>query len=118
MNRIGIVFGLSLIGWSSSLAQTGPPTMEILTRVTEIRSPKASGSVFSIDVDNREYWITAKHVLTGAAHPPYGSIDARSVTVQVRKIDGPGIQWITVQFSVLDPGKDIDIVAGGPSLRV
>jgi hypothetical protein len=30
---------------------------------------KEIGTIFSIDVDGREYWITAKHILTGARHP-------------------------------------------------
>jgi hypothetical protein len=71
-----------------------------------IESPTSRGTAFSLDVDEREYWITAKHVLTGAEHPPYGSI--KSKTAQLKILQGQ--QWITVDFSVLDPGEDIDIV--------
>ena len=69
------------------------------------------GTVFSLDVDNREYWITAKHVLTGAEHPPYGSVARNPERLKLLS----GQEWLTVDFAVLDPGEDIDIVVLAPS---
>lgn len=92
-------------------AQSAAPTTGIFTRVLMVKSQYGSGSIFSIDVDNREYWITAKHILTGAEHPPYGSISKKSVSLRLLNPSVPGRQWILVNFSIIDPGKDIDIVA-------
>jgi hypothetical protein len=78
--------------------------------MTMIESRYGRGSAFSIDVDQREYWITAKHVLTGASHPPYGFITAKSASLRVLDPGGQEEKWVPVTFSVLDPGKDIDIV--------
>ena len=75
-----------------------------------VESQDGRASTFSIDVDNREYWITAKHVLTGAKHPPYGSVTAKSVSLKLLNPGGEGLEWIPVTFSVIDTGPDIDIV--------
>jgi hypothetical protein len=96
-------------------AQPAMPTLNLLGRVLMVKSPvvAATGTIFSIDVDHREYWITAKHIVTGAEHPPYGSITAKDVTLSILNQvadSAPGMQWLSEKFSVIDPGKDIDIV--------
>src|ERR1035437_8924420 len=96
------------------LAQPAPPTYNVLTRILMVESQHGRGSISAIDVDNREYWITAKHVLTGAEHPPYGAIPAKTVSLQLLNPGGEGQQWIPVTFSVIDPGPDIDIVVLAP----
>ena len=63
---------------------------------------------------DREYWVTAKHILTGAEHPLYGSITAKSGSLRLLNPGGEGQQWIPVTFSVIDPGRDIDIVVLAP----
>ena len=93
-----------------AVAQPAAPTNGILTRMLMVESQYGRASTFSIDVDGREYWITAKHVLTGAKHPPYGSVTAKSVPLKLLNPGGDGLQWIPVIFSVIDPGPDIDIV--------
>jgi len=75
-----------------------------------VQSSYGRASIFSIDVDNREYWITAKHVLTGAKHPPYGSITTKSATLQILNPDAETEQWRSIPFSVVDTGENIDIV--------
>jgi len=90
------------------------PTTNVFTRVLMVESQYGKGSVFSIDVDKREYWITAKHILTGAEHPPYGSVTAKSVSLQVLDPGSPGEKWIPITFSVIDAGVDIDIVVLAP----
>lgn len=92
-------------------AQSSPPTFNVITRITMVESSYFRGSAFSIDVDQREYWITAKHILTGAEHPPYGSVAANSFELRVLDPGGEGERWLPVKFLVIDPGKDIDIVA-------
>ena len=97
-------------------AQPAMPTVNLLGRVLMVKSPAvaATGTIFSIDVDHREYWITAKHVLTGAEHPPYGFIEAKDITLSILNPEAdsstPGMKWLSEKFYVIDPGKDIDIV--------
>jgi hypothetical protein len=74
--------------------------------------------MFSIDVDGREYWLTVKHILTGAKHPPYGTIAAKTVSLSVLDPTNPDVKWDTYKFTVIDPGKDIDIVALAPDKRI
>jgi hypothetical protein len=91
-------------------AQSAMPTTNILFRVLMVRSQFDYGTIFSIDVDQREYWITAKHILTGAKHPPYGSVDSHTVTLKILSPDASHETWLPETFSVIDPGKDIDII--------
>ena len=72
---------------------------------------KDGGTIFSIDVDEREYWITAKHIITGAKHPPYGTVEAKTVVLQILPQIDASKDWIPVTFTVIDPGRDVDIVA-------
>jgi trypsin-like peptidase len=95
---------------ASALFAQSPPTNNILTRTVMIQSRYGRGSAFSIDVDQREYWITAKHILTGAQHPPYGAITIREAALSILDPDGTRERWLPVTFSIIDPGKDSDIV--------
>jgi hypothetical protein len=70
--------------------------------------------MFSLDVDNRQYWITAKHILTGAEHPPYGSVTSQSVSLMVLDPTAPGQTWVPAAFTVIDTEKDVDIVVLAP----
>jgi hypothetical protein len=92
-------------------AAVAQPTANVLTRISMVESAFGRGTAFSIDVDNREYWITAKHVLTGAEHPPYGSIKNNSEKLRILQ----GQAWLTIDFTILDPGEDVDIVVLAPS---
>jgi len=109
LSRVCASFSIYLAVVTATLAQS-MPTTNVLTRMTVVRSEYGSGTVFSIDVDRREYWITAKHVLTGAKHPPYGSITKKSVSLQLLDPTVREGRWTPVNFSVVDPGKDVDIV--------
>lgn len=95
---------------SAALAQLASPTETVLYRVLMVESKYGRGSIFSLDVDRRKYWITAKHILTGAKHPPYRSITSKSVSLRILNPGAQGEQWLPVNFSVLDPGNDIDVV--------
>ena len=87
------------------------PVSNILSRVlmVEVPSTRERGTVFSIDVDQREYWITAKHILNGTKHSPYGFIKNKTERLRILNPGRQGEQWLTIDFAVLDPGKDIDI---------
>jgi len=95
-------------------AVVAQPTNNLWTRVLMVESPFGRGTTFSLDVDQREYWITAKHILNGREHPPYGSVENKSERLKILNPGIQGEQWLTVDFSVLDPGKDIDIVVLAP----
>lgn len=106
---LAISFALLLLG-SAALAQPAMPTSNILSRILMVQSQYGRATIFSIDVDQREYWITAKHVLNGKIHPPWGSIADKSVALEILNPGAEGEQWLPETFSVIDPGDDIDIV--------
>jgi hypothetical protein len=89
--------------------QSAQPTGEALQHTMLIQTALARGTVFSIDVDNREYWITAKHMFTGARQP-VGEITEHTVKVALLNPGSEAQQWLPQTFTVIDPGKDIDIV--------
>ena len=90
--------------------QSAFPTNGILQRTLMVQSQYSKASIFSIDVDNREYWITAKHVLNNREYPHYGSVTNKSVSLLLLNPTAPGEQWVPVNFSVVDPGEDVDVV--------
>ncbi|MFP5285628.1 MAG: serine protease [Thermoanaerobaculia bacterium] len=49
----------------SSLAQAQVPTSNVIYRVLRIKTPTDTGSAFTIEVDGRQYLITARHLLDG-----------------------------------------------------
>jgi hypothetical protein len=105
--RLRLTLGLLLL---PTLALSQAPTFNILSRMSIVKSRFGMGTIFSIDVDQREYWITAKHVLNGVEHPPFGSMVEKSVQLQVLDPTANEEKWLSVNFKVIDPGKDIDIV--------
>jgi hypothetical protein len=90
------------------------PTTNILSRMAMVESRYGRGSAFSIDIDQREYWITAKHILTGATHPPYGSVESNSASIRILDPGSEQERWLPIDFTVIDAGNDIDIVALAP----
>jgi len=99
---------------SRSLGQSAQVTSNALFHTMMIETNVGRGTTFSIDVDNREYWITAKHVFTGIKTGPAGVFTTKTVQANILSQGGGGDEghdqhWITVKFSVIDPGKDIDI---------
>jgi hypothetical protein len=109
-SQAGLLLACLVFQSSPTLAQPAPPTNNVLFRVLMVESTHGRGSIFSVDVDRREYWVTAKHILTGAEHPPYGSITSKSASLRILNPGAEGEQWLPVIFSVVDPGNDIDIV--------
>ena len=103
-----------LLGIMLAQAAAAQPTNNLWTRVLMVESGFGRGTIFSLDVDQREYWITAKHILNGREHPPYGSITSKSVQLKILNPSPQGEQWLPVDFSVIDAGEDIDIVVLAP----
>src|ERR1700722_10289408 len=98
-----------------SFPQSATVTNNVLFRTFLVKTDKGFGTIFSIDVDDREYWITAKHVLTGKTISPSGEYTEKTVSLSVlAQVEVPQTDadknWIRNTFKVLDPGKDVDIV--------
>jgi hypothetical protein len=67
MNRVHLAtsFALLVLCVATSLAQAQVPTSNVIYRVLKIRTPTDTGSAFTIEVDGRQYLITARHLLEG-----------------------------------------------------
>ena len=61
-----------VLGFLAVQAVVAQPTNNLLTRVLMVESGFGRGTIFSLDVDQREYWITAKHMFTGVKTGPAG----------------------------------------------
>lgn len=98
-----------------SFGQSARATNNALFRTFMIETNFGRGTTFSVDVDNREYWITAKHMFTGIKTGPAGVFATKMVKANILSQTGDGdeghdLHWMTETFTVLDPGKDIDIL--------
>jgi hypothetical protein len=118
LSRYLIVSFLAALPWLGALAQPAMPTSNILTRILMVQSQYGRATVFSLDVDQREYWITAKHLINGRLHPPYGKTEDKSVSLKILDPVGEGEKWLPEDFSVIDPGDDIDIVVLAPTTPI
>ena len=114
--HVGLIAAALFLKALPAPAQITAPTINLIERVLMVElqikgaNCTVSGTIFSFDLDRREYWLTAKHVLTGAKKPPYGSVTEHSVTLAILNPDVQERRWMPVNFTVLDPGEDIDIV--------
>ena len=84
--------------------------MALLQRVLMVEYKNQRGTSFSIDLDGREYWITARHILTGAKGKPYGTFIDKTVDLRFLDPGGDGQQWKPLRFSVMQPSADVDVV--------
>jgi hypothetical protein len=116
MRLKAVLFLLTIMFFSCrSLGQSAQVTSNALGRTFMIETRVGRGTTFSIDVDNREYWITAKHMFTGIKTGPAGVFTSRTVQANILSQVGDGdegrdLHWTTETFTVIDPGKDIDIL--------
>jgi hypothetical protein len=94
------------------------PTNNILFKTLMIKTKTEAGTMFAIDVDNREYWLTAKHILTGRKKGPSGEVKEKNVSLDVLDPLGDTIKWNPVRFAVIEPGKDVDIVVLVPNVKL
>lgn len=60
-----VLLALSLALLLASSARAQVPTSNVLYRVLRIKTPTQTGSAFTIEVDGKQYLITARHLLKG-----------------------------------------------------
>jgi hypothetical protein len=102
--------GLFVCYWCGLLSAQPQPSVALLSRVYLIEYKNERGTVFSIDIDDREYWVTARHILTGAKGKPYGTVSEKNIQAKLLNPGGDGEQWISEKFGVLQPESDVDVV--------
>lgn len=100
------------------IGTSAQPTSEMLQRVMMIEYKTVRGTAFSIDVDGREYWITARHILTGAKGKPFGNFPDKTVDVHLLNPGGDGEEWLAEKFTVLQSDVDIDVVVLVPARAI
>jgi hypothetical protein len=121
MRLKALVFLLTIVCLGGhSLGQSAQATNNALLRTFMIETNFGRGTTFSIDLDNREYWITAKHMFTGIKTGPAGVFNTKTVQANILSQIGDGdeghdLHWMTETFTVIDPGKDIDILVLVPN---
>jgi len=82
---------------NSSVSEAGEVTANILQRVFSLRTSQGTGTSFTIEVDDRQYLITARHMLN-AADP--------STTVEILRDK----EWIKLHFRRIEVKPDtVDI---------
>jgi S1-C subfamily serine protease len=106
---------------AASVAQAQVPTSNVIYRVLKIKTPTNTGSAFTIEVDGKQYLITARHLLEGFGSE--GDVDLwmeqRWSRVHVRAIY-PAKE--SVDIAALDPGRPVTVTfpleatAGGLTL--
>jgi hypothetical protein len=111
-------FRISLLFLCVAMFLRAQPTFDTLRRTLRVESKYGTGTIFNIDVDGREYWVTATHILTGAKGKPYGRITEKTVELRLLNPGGTGRQWLPVKFTVLQPAEDVDVVALAPATLV
>src|SRR5580698_5464595 len=110
---------LALLSGAASFGQSIVINKIALLQTRLIQTTKSVGTAFVVNVDNREYWITAKHIFTGIENAPPGVLTTKTVQANIllpySNIDkGQDKKWVTIQFTAIDPGKDIDILVLAP----
>jgi hypothetical protein len=94
---------------ASDLVLAQVPTSNVIYRVLRIKTPTDTGSAFTIEVDGRQYLITARHLLEGFGSE--GEVDLwmeeRWSRVRVRAIY-PAKE--AVDIAALDPGRAVTVM--------
>jgi hypothetical protein len=110
---------LTLLSGAACFGQSIVINRPALLQTRLIQTTKGIGTVFVVNVDDREYWITAKHIFTGIENAPPGIFTTKTVQANVLLPFSKGDndqdkKWVTVTFTTIDPGKDIDILVLAP----
>jgi hypothetical protein len=114
-----VVACLTLLSSAACSGQAIVISKLALLQTRLIQTTKGIGTVFVVNVDNREYWITAKHIFTGIENAPPGIFTTKTVQANILLPFSKGDndqdkKWVTVTFTTIDPGKDIDILVLAP----
>jgi hypothetical protein len=70
----------------------------------------AIGTMFRVVIDNREYCITARHVVTGVYGDTYGRLEGPTIKVRALLTTPTGPEWKDEVFSIIDLGDQIDVL--------
>jgi hypothetical protein len=82
-------------------------TLDVFYRVLMIRTRSGQGTGFTMDVEGRQYLITARHMVTG--------LQAED-TIQIRKYDASGhLQWVPFRMKIYKCDEPVDIAVLIPS---
>jgi len=97
----GLLYLLAVVAvftlFKSSVSEAGAVTANVLQRVFSLRTTEGTGTCFTIEVDDRQYLITAKHMLN-AADP--------STTVEILR----NKEWLKLHFRRIEVKPDaVDI---------
>jgi len=76
-----------LITLSAAWFVQAQPTFNILSRTLRVQSRYGTGTIFNIDIDGREYWVSAAHIVTGARESPMAACPPRPL---ISKFSIPG----------------------------
>jgi|HubBroStandDraft_2_1064218.scaffolds.fasta_scaffold68311_2 hypothetical protein len=114
-----IIACLTLLSGAACFGQSIVINRLALLQTRLIQTTKSVGTAFVVNVDDREYWITAKHIFTGIENAPPGIFTTKTVQANVLLPFSKGDndqdkKWVTVTFTTIDPGKDIDILVLAP----
>lgn len=91
-------FRISLLFFSAALFVGAQPTFNAISRTFRVQSKYGTGTMFSIDVDSREYWVTATHILTGAKGKPFGRVAEKTVELKLLNPGGSGREWLPLEI--------------------
>ena len=110
---------LTLLSGAACFGQSIVINRPALLQTRLIQTTNGIGTVFVVNVDDREYWITAKHIFTGIENAPPGIFTTKTVQANILLPFSKGDndqdkKWVTVTFTTIDPGKDIDILVLAP----
>lgn len=96
-----IAFALALLLGGQARSADGQVTANILSRVFQIRYGGVSGSSFTVEIDRRQYLVTARHVVAGVS-------DGDSISL-LR--DGHWVPYAVRRIPVDPPEADIAVLA-------
>src|SRR5579863_6302132 len=67
-----VIVCLTVLSGATCVGQSIVINRLALLQTRLIQTAKSVGTAFAVNVDDREYWITAKHILTGIENAPPG----------------------------------------------
>ncbi len=97
-----LIFSILLFFCCSAVNSNAQVTSNVLMRVLKIHSGKQTGTAFTMDVDGRQYLITAKHMVAGLK---------KEDSIDIYKNN----QWVSTTVKVLRCEEPIDIAVLIPS---
>jgi len=97
---VGVVSG-AFLQTSSTQAQVNVPTVNIINRVMQIQYSTNWGTVFTIEVDKRQYLVTARHLVDGIK--PRDQVKVKN-----------SAEWVVLPVTVIDTDTNADIAVLAP----